>query len=93
MQPPAPHVTVTKSGRKAVDMRSRRVWRLEKPSIDVNEQSQFREREADNLRFGREKLQREVMRVLGEGSNFVCELLHSSDNQDVEDELEMMRRN
>jgi hypothetical protein len=36
VEPPAPQVTVTKSGRRACDMRSSRVVRLAKPYIAMS---------------------------------------------------------
>lgn len=62
VEPPAPQVTVTNSGRRAWDMRSRRVCRLAKPYSKINDLFSVRIERAcggatNHGRLGREELE------------------------------------
>lgn len=77
MQPPAPHVTVTNKGRRALDMRSSRVCRLEKPYSFDQLSSLVMEGNIDYLSFWGEEFKREVVSIIGKCSDLVRYFLHN----------------
>ncbi|RMZ68067.1 hypothetical protein GMOD_00004234 [Pyrenophora seminiperda CCB06] len=80
VDPPAPQVTVTKSGRSACDMRSNRVCRFANPCTAVSPPpflSWSREvGQPHHGRLGREELEREVVGAIGQCINLIRNLLH-----------------